>query len=90
MDRILIDQKAQGAYTIKLALEIGKNGTVKSATAEGAPTQEAKSRIEQQAQEWIFEPYLKDGTAVNLKLNTAIHVNVIKPRRAPVQGRTPL
>jgi photosystem II stability/assembly factor-like uncharacterized protein len=80
MDRILIDQKAQGAYTIKLALEIGKNGTVKSATAEGAPTQEAKSRIEQQAQEWIFEPYLKDGTAVNLKLNTAIHVNVIKPR----------
>jgi hypothetical protein len=28
-----------------------------------APIPEVKSRIEQQAQEWIFEPYLKDGVA---------------------------
>jgi hypothetical protein len=80
LDRILIDKKAQGAYTIKLALEIAKNGIVKNAVAEGAPTPEVKSRIEQQVQEWIFEPYLKDGVAVNVKLNSSVHVNVIKPR----------
>jgi hypothetical protein len=80
MDRLFIDQKAQGAYTIKLTAEIAKNGIVQTALADGAPTPEIKSRIEQQAQEWIFEPYLKDGVEVNVKLNTSVQVNVIKPR----------
>jgi len=80
MDQILIDKKAQGAYTIKLVLQIAKNGVVRSAVAEGAPTPEVKSRIEQQAQEWIFEPYLKDGVVVNVKLNTSVRLNVIRPR----------
>jgi hypothetical protein len=80
MDRLLIDKEAQGPYTIKLAVEIAKNGTVKTAVADGAPTPEVKSRIEQQAQEWIFEPYSKDGVAVKVKLKTSVHVNVIRPR----------
>jgi Photosynthesis system II assembly factor YCF48 len=80
LDRILIDKKAQGPHTIKLVLEIAKNGIVRNAVAEGAPTPEVKSQIEQQAQEWIFEPYLKDGVGVNVKLNTSVHVNIIKPR----------
>jgi len=80
MDRIFIDKKAQGAYTIKLELEIAKNGIVRTALAEGAPTPEVKSRLEQQAQEWIFEPYLKDGVGVDVKLNTSVHVNVIRSR----------
>jgi photosystem II stability/assembly factor-like uncharacterized protein len=80
LDRIFIDKKAQGPYTIKLTLGIAKNGTVASAEAQGAPTQEIRSRIEQQAQQWIFEPYVKDGTAVSVKLNTSVHINVIKPR----------
>jgi hypothetical protein len=79
-DRIFIDKKAQGAYTIKLVLGIGKNGTVTSVEAQGAPTSEVKSRIEQQTQQWIFEPHLKDGSPVNVKLNTTVNVNVIKPR----------
>jgi hypothetical protein len=77
---IEINKKAQGAYTIKLALQIAKNGTVTSVEAQGAPTPEVKSRIEQQAQQWIFEPYLKDGAPVKVKLNSSVHVNVIKPR----------
>jgi hypothetical protein len=77
---ILIDKKAEGAYAIKLALEIAKNGTVSTAVAEGAPTPEIKARVEQQAQEWIFEPYLKDDVAVNLKLSTSVHVNIMRPR----------
>jgi photosystem II stability/assembly factor-like uncharacterized protein len=80
IDRMLIDKKAQGAYTIKLSLEIAKNGTVTSVEAQGAPTQEIKSRIEQETQQWIFEPFLKDGAPVNVKLNTNVKVNVIKPR----------
>jgi hypothetical protein len=80
LDRIFIDKKAQGAYTIKLILEIAKNGIVISVEAQGAPTPEIKSRIEQQTQRWIFEPYLKEGTPVNVKLHSSVHVNVIKPR----------
>ena len=80
LDRIFVDKKAQGSYTIKLVLVIAKNGTITTVEAEGAPTPEIKSRIEQQAQQWIFEPYSKDGARVNLKLNTAVRVNVIKPR----------
>jgi Na+-translocating ferredoxin:NAD+ oxidoreductase RnfG subunit len=80
LDRIFIDKKAQGAYTIRLVIEIAKNGTVTNVVAEGAPTPEIKARIEEQAQQWIFDPYLKDGTGVNVKLNTSIQVNVIRPR----------
>jgi len=36
LDGILIDNKAQGSYTIKLTLDIGRNGVVRSAAAEGA------------------------------------------------------
>jgi len=80
LDPILIDKKAQGAYTIKLILGIAKNRTVTSVEAQAAPTPEIKSRVEQQTQQWIFEPYLKDGAPVNVKLNTSVHVNFIKPR----------
>ena len=80
MDRMLIDKGAQGAFTIKLTLTIAKNGIVTNVESEGAPTLEMKARIEQQAQQWLFEPYLKNGERVNLKLNTSVRVSVIKPR----------
>jgi hypothetical protein len=79
-DHFLVDQKAQGIFTIKLSLDIARNGTVTEAAADGSPTPEIKSRIEQQAQQWIFEPYTKDGIRVNLKLNTRIQVSVVHPR----------
>jgi hypothetical protein len=80
LDRIFIDKKTQGAYTIKLVLGIAKNGSVTSVEAHGAPTPEIKSRIEQETQQWIFEPYVKDGAPVNVKLNTSVKVNVTKPQ----------
>lgn len=80
MDSFLIDKKAQGSYTIKLVVEIAKNGIVETVVADGAPTPELKSRIEQQAQQWIFQPYLKGGIPVSVKLNTGLRINVIKPR----------
>src|SRR5580765_8412002 len=80
IDRMLIDKGAQGAFTIKLTITIAKNGTVTNVESDGAPTPEVKSRIEQQAQQWVFEPYLKNGERVNVRLNTTVRVNVIKPR----------
>lgn len=80
MDRILIDKGAQGAFTIKLTITIAKNGTVTNVESDGAPTPEIKSRIEQQALQWLFEPYLKNGERVNVRLNTTLRINVIKPR----------
>ena len=80
LEGIFIDKKVQGAYVVKLVLNIAPNGTVTSVEAQGAPTPEIKSRIEQQAQQWIFEPYLKDGVSVSVKLNTSARVNVIKSR----------
>jgi hypothetical protein len=80
MDGILLDKRTQGAFTIKLAITIARNGTVTNVESDGAPTPEIKSRIEQQAQLWLFEPYLKNGERVNVKLNTSVRVNVIRPR----------
>lgn len=80
LDQMLVDEKVQGAFTIQLQLQIAKDGTVTSVTTEGAPTPEIKSRVEQQAQGWIFEPYFKDRIPVNVKLNTNLQINVIKSR----------
>lgn len=80
VDHFLVDQKVQGAFIIKLAINIGKNGTVTAVQVEDAPTPEIRDRIEQQAHQWIFEPYTKDGARIDLKLNTKIQVNVIRPR----------
>jgi hypothetical protein len=77
---MLVDKGAQGAFTIKLTITIAQNGLVTSVESEGAPTPEVKSRIEQQAQQWLFEPYLKNGERVIVKLNTSVRVNIIKPR----------
>jgi hypothetical protein len=79
MDRIIIDKSAQGAFTIKLTMAVAKNGTVTSVQSDGAPTAEIRSRIEQEIRQWLFEPYLKNGERVNVKLNTTVRVNVIKP-----------
>jgi hypothetical protein len=81
LDRMLVDPKSKGGvFTIKLSLDVAKDGTVTAAEADGAPSPMIKSRIEQQAQQWLFEPYMKDGARVNLKLNTRVQVNVIHPR----------
>ena len=45
-DRIFIDSKAEGTYAVKLSLEIGRDGAVSTASAEGAPTPEIESRID--------------------------------------------
>lgn len=80
MDRILIDNGAQGVFTIKLTLTTAKNGTVTNVESDGAPTPEIRSRIEQQAQQWLFVPYLKNGEPASIRLTVSVRINVIKSR----------
>lgn len=80
LDTIFVDRRAQGVYSIKLRIGIATNGVVTDVEAQGAPTPEVKTGIERQVQHWIFEPYLTDGVPVNVKLNTSVRVNVIKPQ----------
>jgi hypothetical protein len=80
LDTMLVDQKVGGVFIIELTLEIAKNGTVAAVTSNGAPTPEIKSRIEQQAEHWLFEPYVKDGVPMRVRLKTQIQINVIRPR----------
>jgi hypothetical protein len=80
IDPAFIDTEKQGRYTVKLVVMIGKNGTVTSVETQGAPTPEIDARIQQQAEQWVFEPYVKDGIAANVKLNTSVSVYVVKAR----------
>lgn len=77
---LFVDAKKQGNFAIKLSLLIGTDGTVASAEAQDAPTAEIKDGIEQQARQWVFEPYRKDGKVVNVRLNTTIRVTLIRSR----------
>jgi hypothetical protein len=70
----------QGSYIVKLALAIGADGVVRTASSEGAPTPAIKSRIEQQAQAWIFEQYKKGGAPAGFNVNTNVLIRVIKSR----------
>ena len=80
LDQFLIDPKAHGNFIIKLVIDVAKDGIVTAVEADGAPTPAIKSNIEQQVQQWIFEPYYKNGVRVNLKLNTRVQVSVLHPR----------
>lgn len=80
VDPLYLDHKVHGSFTLKLSLEIARNGTVKNVTVEGAPSKTIEDTIRQRAQLWIFEPYLKDGSPAELKLNTSLRITVITPR----------
>jgi hypothetical protein len=79
-DHFMVDKKIEGMYPIQLSLEIARNGVVTSAEATGAPSPEIKSRLEQEARQWIFDPYMKDGVAVQLRLNTKLQIAVVRAR----------
>jgi len=80
LDRIIVDRKIQGTFVIKLTLVVGKNGTVMDVDVGGAPTQEITSRIKQQVQQWLFEPYVVNGSPVAIKVNFRTQVNVLRSR----------
>ena len=80
LDPVFLDPKIQGQFTLNLALEIGKDGIVNKVSVEGAPTPAIDAAIQKRGQDWLFEPYRKDGREVAVLLKTTAHINVVKPR----------
>lgn len=80
LDRILVNPKFQGMFTVKLSLVIGENGTVKDVKVDGAPTPEIELRIKQQVQQWLFEPVVINRSPVDFKANVRIRMNALRSR----------
>ena len=80
LDPVFLDPKVQGQFTLKLTLQIGKDGIVSKVSVEGAPTPAIDAAIQKRSQDWLFEPYRKDGQQVAVLLKTSARINVIRPR----------
>lgn len=80
IDPVLLDEHKQGDFVLKLSVLIAKNGTVKEVTVDGAPSPSVQDTVRQRAMTWLFEPYVKDGSPVNVRLNTTARVSVVKSR----------
>jgi len=80
LDPVFIDPKNQGQFTVKLTLQIGKDGLISDASVEGAPTPAIKAAIRKSSADWLFEPYSKDGRQVAVVMKTSAVINVIRSR----------
>jgi Photosynthesis system II assembly factor YCF48 len=80
LEPVYLDDKVNGAFRLKMELNLNENGTVKDATVLDAPSPSLKEKIEAAAQQWLFEPTLQDGFAVKVKLNTTVTIQVLKLR----------
>jgi hypothetical protein len=80
LQSIYVDAKANGRYTLKVALQIDKNGLVDGVAFQNAPSATLADNIRRSMMQWVFLPLLKDGIPVNVNLNTAVNVIAIQPR----------
>lgn len=80
LDRIIVDQKIKGNYTIGLVLLIGQDGTVSNVEVNDAPSAEIKDRLKGQIEGWLFEPVVRDGRPVLMKVKTSTQIVVIKSK----------
>lgn len=80
LDPVFLDPKIQGQFTVKLSLQIGKDGLIDKVLVDGAPTPAIEAAIQKRSLDWLFEPYRKDGQQVAVLLKTTAHINVIRPR----------
>jgi len=80
LEPVYLDDKVTGPFRLKMILDLNENGTVKDVTVLDAPSLSLKEKIEAAAQQWLFEPTLKDGFAVKVKLNTTVGIRVLNPR----------
>jgi hypothetical protein len=80
LQSIFVDSKANGRYTLKVALEIDKNGIVRSVEIYDSPSKTLEESMKKSMMAWVFFPHMKDGLPANLKLRTTVNVVAIKPR----------
>lgn len=80
LQSMYVDAHANGSYTLKTTLLIDKNGLVESVDIKNAPSKTLEESLRHSMMGWVFLPALKDGAAVNIKLNTTAHVMVVQLR----------
>ncbi len=77
-ERVVVSDKASGLSEIHLGLLIKTDGTVSDVNVVKAPTPELGTRFAEAARSWIFEPYMKDGLAVQAHTVVKLRVQIIK------------
>lgn len=79
LQSVYVDTKANGRYALKLSLLIDKNGLVKEVEIQNPPSQTLAESVRRSAMQWVFLPVLKDGSPVNVRLNTGLNVMAVRP-----------
>jgi hypothetical protein len=80
LQSVYVDPKANGRYTLKTTLIIDKNGLVNSVEFQDPPSTTLADSVRRSMMRWIFLPLLKDGSPVDVRLNTAVNVVSVRPR----------
>jgi len=80
LQSVYVDPKTNGRYTLKTTLIIDKNGLVNKVEFQDAPSDTLADSIRRSIMQWIFLPLLKDGSPVDVKLNTVVNVVSVRAR----------
>ena len=80
LQSVYVDPKANGRYNLKTTLIIDKNGLVNKVEFQDAPSDTLADSIRRSMMQWIFLPLLKDGSPVDVKLNTVVNVVSVRAR----------
>jgi|SRR6185437_9586837 len=79
-ERIIVDQKYSGIAEIDLDLIVATNGTVSQVKVLSAPTPDIGARFTTATESWVFEPYVENGTPVQVHTTIKLKTQVIKSR----------
>jgi hypothetical protein len=77
-DPVLVSNKTSGPSEIDLELVIAVDGSVSDVSVAKTPTPELGATLAEEARSWVFEPYVKEGTAVQARTVIKLHIQVIK------------
>jgi hypothetical protein len=80
LEPVFIDDKVQGRTTVHIRLEVGRDGTVETASVEKSPSDALTQKIHDQMMTWLFEPPTRDGQPIRIKTESDIAVNVIRSK----------
>lgn len=79
LQSVYVDTKANGRYALKATLLIDGNGLVKEVEIKSAPSRTLEENVRRSIMQWVFLPVVKDGSPVNVRLNTGINVMAVRP-----------
>lgn len=84
LKRLLVSKTGStGPVTIQLTFMVGANGRVSSAKISGGLPKDAANDLKESLSGWLFEPYLKNGTAAPTTVSLRGQVFVMNPNQPP-------